>query len=200
MLRTVTLLLAILASSALFAQDETLLSKFRLDFSGAWGGWHSQLTDIGGNNTVVHGGFGGLEFNKVLFIGWSAYKNSDNVIAPNDELLRYDLSYNGPIIAYTPRARSVIHPKFQLQIGNGKLDIEGRNRDRFLVLQPAIGGEVNVLRWFRVGGQAGYRFNINSDYPADSVGDTDGFFLEGTIKFGFSWGNGLKDTVKDLDD
>jgi len=172
------------------AQDETLLSKFRLDLSGAWGGWHSQLTDIGGNNTVVHGGYGGLEFNKTLFIGWSAYKNSDNLLGNQDELLGYNLSYNGPIIAYTPQARSVVHPKFQLQIGNGKLDIEGFKRDRFLVLQPAVGGEINVLRWFRLGGQAGYRFNINSDFADGSFGDTDGFFLEGTLKFGFSWGKG----------
>jgi len=169
-------------------KDETLAEKFTLDLSGAWGGWHLQTTNIGGNNTLVNGGFGGIEFNKTVFVGWSAYGVSDNLIAENDDLVPYNYSYNGPIIAYTPKARSVIHPKISMQIGFGKYKVQDFSTDRFLVLQPGIGGEVNVLRWFRAGATAGYRYSLNSDYGNDSFANTDGFFLEGTLKFGFSWG------------
>lgn len=196
MTRLLAALALLLAATQLHAQDETLLSKFRLDLSGAWGGWHSQATSVGGNNTILHGGFGGIEFNKQLFVGWSVYKDSDNVTGPDGVRTPYNLRINGPIVAYTPRARSVFHPKVQLQVGNGRLNLQDRVSDRFLVFQPALGGEVNVLRWFRVGGQAGYRFSVNSDYPDDSFGDTDGFFLEGTIKFGFSWGGGASDGLE----
>ncbi len=174
--------------SASAQSDETIVDKFKLDLSGAWGGWHLQTTNIGGNNTAVNGGFGGLEFNKTLFIGWTAYGVSDNLIGPTDNLLPYSFSYNGPIIAYTPKARSVVHPKLSMQVGFGKYDIEGFASDQFLVLQPGVGGEINVLRWFRVGASAGYRYSLNSDYPSDSFANSDGFFLEGTLKFGFSWG------------
>jgi hypothetical protein len=168
--------------------DETVAEKLRLDFSGAWGGWNLQTTNIGDNGTAVNGGFGGIEFNKELFIGWAAYSVSDNLIGPTDVPLDFKFSYNGPLVAYTPWARSVVHPKVSMQLGFGKFDIEGFSRDRFLVLQPGIGGEVNVFRWFRIGANAGYRFALNSDFDTDSFGDTDGFFLEGTLKFGFSWG------------
>ena len=170
------------------AQDETLLSKFTLDFSGAWGGWHSQITEIGNTSTVVHGGFGGLEFNKTVFLGWAAYKNSDIVTddAGNDRT--YDIRFNGPMIAYTPRARSVIHPKFAMHVGFGRLDIDELARDRFVSLQPSVGGEINVLRWFRVGGHVGYRYGLNVDGPGDSFRSPNSFFAEGSLKFGFSWG------------
>ncbi|MFK8054538.1 MAG: hypothetical protein AB8F78_00340 [Saprospiraceae bacterium] len=168
--------------------DETLVDKFTLDLSGAWGGWHLQTTNIGGNNTLVNGGFGGVEFNKTVFVGWSAYGVSDNLIDDNENLVPYNYSYNGPIVAYTPRARSVVHPKISMQVGFGKYEVANNPTDRFLVLQPGIGGEVNILRWFRAGATAGYRYSLNSDYGSDSFGNTDGFFLEGTLKFGFSWG------------
>jgi len=168
--------------------DETLVEKFKLDLSGAWGGWHLQTANIGDNNTLVNGGFGGLEFNKTIFVGWMAYKVADNYVVPGGSV-DYTLSYNGPMIGYTPKARSVIHPKFSMQVGFGKYDVEGRSRDKFIVLQPAIGGEINVLRWFRLGGQAGYRYPLNSDFAGNDIGSFDGFFLEGTLKFGFSWGS-----------
>lgn len=168
--------------------DETLVEKFALDLSGAWGGWNLQTTSVGGNNTAVNGGFGGLEFNKTIFIGWAAYSVSDNLIGPTDGFLPYTLSYNGPLVAYTPKARSVIHPKISMQIGFGKYKVEGYSEDRFLVLQPGLGGEINVLRWFRLGANAGYRYSLNSDYESGSFLNSDGFFLEGTLKFGFSWG------------
>jgi len=167
--------------------DETFVDKFKLDLSGAWGGWHLQTANIGGNSALVNGGFGGLEFNKTIFVGWTAYKVSDN-FASDGDTREYSLSYNGPMIAYTPRARSVIHPKFAMQVGFGNYDVEDRALDKFLVLQPSVGGEINVLRWFRLGGQAGYRYSLNSDYASDDPANIDGFFLEGTLKFGFSWG------------
>lgn len=172
--------------------DETLVSKFRLDLSGAWGGWHSQLTQFGEQNAVMHGGYGGLEFNKTVFLGWAAYGVRDEVTV-GARRRQVDFNYNGPVIAYTPLARRVVHPKFGLQVGFGKVVSsfkEGEPAetvDRVAVIQPSIGGEINVLRWFRLGADAGYRFGLNAD---DALGEdyASGFFATASLKFGFSWG------------
>ncbi len=188
-----TLALVFLCSaSALAQQDETLVSKFRLDLSGAWGGWHPTLTEIGDQNVVMNGGFGGLEFNKTVFIGWAAYKVSDEVTIDGRDR-DFDFNYTGPTVQYTPLASKVAHPKFAMLVGFGDFNIDGDEfgledeNDRLLVLQPSLGGEVNVLRWFRLGGELGYRFIVNGD---NGEGDlfAPGFFGAATLKFGFSWG------------
>lgn len=184
------------ATGALHAQqDETVVDKLRLDLSGAWGGWNTQLTSLGDQNATMFGGFGGLEFNKTLFLGWSVYKLSDAVrVGDTDAELK--LRYNGPFVTYTPFARSVIHPKVGLQFGFGRLSYDtpaGEVQiptDRIAILQPSLGGELNVLRWFRLGGEFGYRFGL--DTASDAVSDK---FVSGpygavTLKFGFSWGAG----------
>ena len=55
------------------------------------------------------------------------------------------------------------------------------------MIQPSAGGEINVLRWFRLAGDVGYRLTLNGD---DQLGDlyADGFYAAATLKFGFSWG------------
>lgn len=175
--------------------DETLVSKFKLDFSGAWGGWHPTLTQVGEQDVVMNGGFGGLEFNKTLFIGWAAYQVSDRIGEDGSANAgnKFDFSYNGPTIQYTPMAASVIHPKFGLQVGFGSFNLGGAAdndpivKDKLLVLQPSAGGELNVLRWFRLGADVGYRYTLNGD---SNIGDlyADGFYAAATLKFGFSWG------------
>ena len=114
-----SLFTALLLLSALSLQaqsDETLISKFKLDFSGAWGGWHPTLTQVGEQDVVMNGGFGGLEFNKTLFVGWAAYRVSDRIGEDGSAVAgnKFDFSYNGPTIQYTPMAAKVVHPKFGL--------------------------------------------------------------------------------------
>ena len=205
-MRYATLLLACLLSYAQArAQDETLVDKFRLDMSGAWGGWHFQVSPVGGENTFLNGGYGGLEFNKVLFIGYGAYRGDNDVAGLADVAnVRVDYRYHGPILAYTPLARSVVHPKAQFMLGFADLSSEesvagvvtGRDSDDQLVLQPSLGGEINVFRYARLGLDLGYRFSAGSRRLRYLSEDSDGFFASATLKFGFSWGtdvNGLED-------
>ena len=188
-----------------YAQDETLVDKFRLDMSGLWGGWHFQVSPVGGENAFLNGGYGGIEFNKVLFVGYGAYRGNTDVAGPTDGLgVRIDYRYHGPVIAYTPLARSVIHPKAQFMLGFADFESErflggvaaGRDSDDQLVLQPSLGGEINVLRWARLGLDLGYRFSAGSRRLSYLSEDSDGFFASATLKFGFSWGtdvNGLEE-------
>ena len=75
-----------------------------------------------------------------------------------------------------------------MQGGSGKLQLEDVGSDRLLVIQPSVGAEVNIARWFRLGLDAGYRFysgvNLNGISNSDLAGPTLGI----RMKFGWSWG------------
>lgn len=187
---TALLIACLLAYGHASAQDdETIADKFDLRISGAWGGWHTQLTSLGDENAVFQGGYGGLEFNKTIFVGWGLYKLQD--VARFDDGLTardVDFRYHGPQLYYTPLARRVVHPKFGLQTGFGRVSVAGSPDDRIAILQPFVGGEVNVLRWLRLGLDVGYRFALNtaSGGPGDDF--VSGVYGQAALKFGFSWG------------
>ena len=185
------LLAATLACFRVSAQDETIAGKFDLRLSGAWGGWHTQLTSLGDENAVFQGGYGGLEFNKTIFIGWGLYKLQDVVRFDDGATARnVDFRYHGPQLYYTPLARQVLHPKFGLQTGFGRVSVEGSPDDRIAVLQPFVGGEVNILRWLRLGVDLGYRFALNTASGGPGDGFVSGVYGQAALKFGFSWGQG----------
>lgn len=203
------LTVSLLALGSLRAQEEeTLANKFDLDFSGAWGGWNFQLTELGDQNAVMQGGFGGLEFNKTIFLGWGAYKLQDRVeLEPDTDQSRtgdIDFRYNGPMIRYTPRARSVVHPMFGLQAGFGKIDLdydsenlEDPGTDKVFIIQPTVGGELNITRWCRLGAELGYRYALNTELPYVGDGFANGLYGAATLRFGFSWGSGDGDLFDD---
>ena len=198
LLLPIALLLAL--SSATAQDEETLANKFDLDFSGAWGGWNFQLTELGDQNAVMQGGFGGLEFNKTIFLGWGAYKLQDRVevssVLGDTVGAAIDFRYNGPMIRYTPRARSVVHPMFGLQAGFGKIDLDydddrsNPGTDKVVILQPTVGGELNVTRWCRLGAELGYRYALNTELAEVGDGFANGLYGAATLRFGFSWGTG----------
>ena len=195
-------LAALLTLPSLAQGDETLANTFDLDFSGAWGGWNFQLTELGDENAVMQGGFGGLEFNKALFLGWGAYRLQDRVDVAAETVVddvvgaTVDFRYHGPVVRYTPRARSIVHPMFGLQGGFGRVDLDydddavaDPGTDRIAVVQPTVGGELNVTRWCRLGVEFGYRFALNTETPAVDDGFASGPFGAAALRFGFSWGD-----------
>ena len=166
----------------------------RFKISGAWGGWHAQLSRDYLQTNVLQGGYGGLEFNKTIFIGYAAYRLAGDAfaIAPTDAHLRADFRYHGPQVYYTPWARRVLHPKLGLQVGFGTLDVEGAPSDRFVLLAPSVGGELNLLRWLRLGVDGGYRLGLGTVAPGPGNSLISRAFGQATLKFGFSWGANLK--------
>lgn len=72
--------------------------------------------------------------------------------------------------------------------GGGKIRIPHEYSDRVLVLQPSAGLEINLLRWFRLGLDGGYRFVTDTDLLEIRDTDVSAFFGELTLKFGWSWG------------
>ena len=181
--------LCFLSFSSLFAQERTIFNDIDLDMTGAWGGWQYLYSDYDGQDGLMRGGYGGLEFHKKWFLGYGAMRLRDDISLPGVEPGRFDLRFHGPSLQYMAMPRSIIHPKFAMQLGFGKANVTNEPTDRILLLQPSVGAEVNVLRWFRLSAEGGYRYAANWDLPVPQSDYLNNFFAQVTLKFGFSWGN-----------
>jgi hypothetical protein len=76
-------------------------------------------------------------------------------------------------------------------VGGGRIDFDDRNltRDRVFVLQPAVGLEVNVFRWLRLGAEGGYRLVTDVNVGGLESADVSKPFAQLQLRFGYSWGN-----------
>ena len=190
--------LSFLMTLNLFAQrEETIFGKSGLRISGGWGGSTTNISQVGDDYAVYNGGFGGVEFNRSVFIGWGGYKlvNDVNFAAyPNQNL---EMFYNGLMIGYALRAYKPIHPIFMLMGGKGYMKVpEISGKDYLFVVKPSVGLELNVFRWFHIGLRGGYRIVTDSDVAGITDQDLSGFFGEANLKFGMSWDRGSKNKKK----
>ena len=169
-------------------RERTLLGD--LDLSGAWGGPTYNYSATGDDWSLVRGGFGGLEFSESVFIGYGGWKARERFT--NDEpdsdgnTYEYDFRHGGFIIAVSPGADKVIHPRFTAIIGPGRIDVAGEGHDRMLIGQLMGGAELNLFQWFRLGIEGGYRFASGVDSQFVSSADVSGAVLQIEARFGWS--------------
>lgn len=170
------------------AQDETLFEKIDLRITGAWGGPHTIFSSFQDDNSFSSGGFGGIELSKVFFVGWGGYTMESNITLENDEVKNFKLNYNGPHLSYSWMPSKVVHPNVSVMFGPGRTFIDDTKNDNIFIIQPAIGAEINVFKWFRINIRGGYRTGLDAD---NSVSNEDISSLFGGIdfKFGWSWGS-----------
>lgn len=182
-------LLLVGISTAVWAQkDETFFNKNGLRLTGAWGGWNNGITSFQDDYAVLVGGFGGLEFGKNLFVGYAGYHTSEEVRFNIDNPDNLDLNYSGLMVGYAPKAYKVVHPTFELLIGGGSVELEQEGKDNIFVIQPAVGVEFNIARWFRLGINGGYRIVNETDLVGVADQDLSQLYGELRFKFGLSWG------------
>lgn len=187
------LILAILATlictTSIFAQkDETLFNRSGVRFTGIWGGPTLSISKIEGENAYFRGGSFGLEFNKSILLGWGGMELESDIRFEDVRNAAIDMNYKGFIAGYAPSAYKAFHPKFTVLVGPGNLNVEGESTDKILVVQPSLGLEVNVFRWFRVGLNGGYRIVTDTNVTGISNGDLTTPYGEIKFKFGWSWG------------
>ena len=176
------LLFTLFFSLGLGAQEETLFSDGGVRLTGVWGGSYHSIADFEDNFNLNSGGFFTFEINNSFLIGWQGYKRGID-----DNGREINIDGNDLLLGYTFRSDEVIHPTLYLQMGSSDLEVEGVGSDNVFVVQPSLGAEINVARFFRIGIDGGYRFFNNSDVPSYSDKDFSGPVLGLRLKFGWSW-------------
>ena len=191
-----TLLSLLVVTTVLSAQrEETLFNRNGgIRFTGVWVGTYNAFTDFGEDYNFNNGGSVMFEFNKNLLIGWAGYES--DITANGQEI---DLEGSDFFLGYTFNSRKVVHPLVYLQTGSGRLRLQDRGRDNIFVVQPTIGAEVNIARWFRLGVDAGYRFVSDSELPGISNADLSSPTFGLRLKFGWSWGDWRNNDDDDWD-
>lgn len=185
MTRQFTLLAFILLFAAgLNAQsEETLFNKNGgIRLTGIWGGSTNGIADFKEDFNFTNGGFFVFELNENFLIGWAGYGSDITSDGRN-----IDIGGNDLLLGYTINSNNIIHPAFYLQTGSSKLEVDNVGSDRVFVVQPSIGAEVNIARFFRLGLDAGYRFFNDTELPGFNDKDFSGPIIGLRLKFGWSW-------------
>lgn len=170
--------------------DETLFGETGLRMTGAWGGFTFGPAFFENETVPQRGGFGGVEFNRMLFVGFGSERTTERIkFEGSNGSNSFKLRRRGLHIGLTPISHKVLHPRFSFVMGGGKVELENDKDDQIFVVQPAAGLEVNVFEWWKLGLEGGYRFVSRSDTEGLSNEDLSTFFVNMRLRFGFSWGH-----------
>lgn len=156
-------------------------------------------------------GFGGASamfvLNKKWAVGVTGQSSMSETFVPkNTSPLAVKGSFVGGKIEYTPRPDALIHVSFPLTIGGGEASVDSvhtthtdylnepdlksndgnRNSNGFVVVQPGINLEMNLLRYAKIYVGANYRLSFLTDnqtalLPANTL---QGFAISAGLKVG----------------
>jgi hypothetical protein len=174
------------------AQTETLAGLSKKG-GGGFGGPIMEISNITGVNGVTVGGGGAAIIGEFFFGGFGQGTGEGEAVF-NNELYDVTLGVGGFWLGYTPRSHKLLHPYSSLKIGWGgvNMDLENDNDNRedfnssITLIQPEVGLELNITRWFRLAMTGGYRYvsGINN-LPGDlSNEDFRSFIGNLTFRFG----------------
>ena len=166
--------------------EETLFGS--LDLTGMWYTSTQNFSFFEDDAQYFGGGSFDLEFGKSLYIGWSWHRMRDDAnITGTDRTELFELRHRGLNLAYAPNAGRVIHPRFGVFAGGGRLNITGEGRDRVFGISPSAGAEINITSWFRLGLEGGYRLITDVDIDGFEASDFSTPYAQLQLRFGFSW-------------
>lgn len=169
------------------AQDQTLLAR-----SSRIGFFVSPYLEMGPLNqpweTSVGGGAGLILGNG--FIGFYGAAGADyGQLLQENEIDRIDLAHGGLWIGYNPVQHWLAHPYTTLRFGTGVVNIETNGYNDFVdhvsVLNPELGVELNLTKFLRIAGTAGYRWVNGVSSPGLTNGDFTGWTGALTLRLGY---------------
>lgn len=164
----------------------------------SYGQLRGDMTSFGGSSAM-------FVLNKKWAIGMTAQRSLDNNFVPSAvSPLTVRSTVMGGKIEYTPKPDALVHVSFPLMVGmgqasadsvNAKNYLHGRgdytnrynnNGNRFVVVQPGINLEMNLLRYAKLYVGANYRLSFLNDnqtalLPANTL---QGFSINAGLKMG----------------
>jgi len=157
-----------------------------------YGSLDSKLTRLNDKDAVIIGGHGGVIFNSYFYFGLGAYGLvTTNQFAGSFPEAPLDISmgYTGLMMGFNIMPKKVVHFSVPLFVGVGNLELERSNifieNSAFLLLEPGINLELNVVQFMKFGIGASYRMvqgtNLRNDLVDDDLSYWSGNF---SIVFG----------------
>jgi hypothetical protein len=180
------------AGFSLEAQHETLFGRGRIV-----GGFGGPIVEMGlreGFGTSFGGG-GGIVIGNAFIGGYGLGVIDLRELLENDNIDRLELGHGGFWLGFSYPSYKAIHLYTSARLGWGAVNIRfddprRGDLDQVFVATPEVGLELNLTRWFRVSGAAGYRWVTGT---ASNAPYTDADFSGpiAALTFRFGWfGNG----------
>ncbi len=185
--------------SPLLAQDEepkTLLGTVT-KVSG-FGGFNIEFGNIDGNFTVLSGGGGGILLNRSIFLGgYGTGASNDIKIDLNGIDTRLDFGHGGFWLGYDAFPSKLVHLTTAVKLGWGNArfrpeasfpsmgTFDTSFSESIFVIQPQLGAELNITRFFKIALTGNYRFvqGLNTDGVDEDL--LNSFSTELAFKFGW---------------
>ena len=183
-MKRLLLFAALLAwASPAFAQEKTLVSE---DFhSGGFGAPVVKFSEVANEFAVFAGGRGGWIINHTFVIGGGGYGLANDIRFSDLVTGRdIDFGYGGLELEYINSSDQLLHFTIYLLIGGGGLSGTVVQEESVFVLEPALNGEVNVTKFFRLNAGVGYRWVAGVDNPGYKDSDFSAVYGQVTAKFG----------------
>lgn len=194
-MKTIALTLGLVLglTTAVFSQEETLFDNAKI--VGAFGGPFVEYHQILGDEGLMVGGGGAVQFKHFFFGGYGIGTHFPEATLLNAKSYVVNISHGGFWLGYTIPAHKLFHLYVSARPGWGQVrfkeDRDDKDRDaiyadRIFAFTPEIGVEINVTDFLRIAATGGYRLiadvdNLPDDYAND---DFSGFMGGLTFRFG----------------
>jgi len=186
-----TFLASFLLAFVALAQEETetLLGNDKIRISG-FGSPFVGFGNLNGEFATFSGGGGGVLINQRFFFGGYGSGLSSQVnFQTNKEL---DINHGGFWMGYHFNPKKLLHLVASTKIGWGDVQLYDssfgtriRTQDNIFVVEPELGAEVNVAKFFKVSLTGAYRVISGANLESVSNQNLNGYAVYLTFKFGW---------------
>jgi hypothetical protein len=185
---------------------QTLLDSNRVKSSGGYGALTNKFTSIGGKFANLTGIYGGWYINHKVMLGIAGAAVNNHIPVPSKfsavpgTLMSYEYGQFGFMSEYVLKSNRLMHLSFQLFAGMGfntqynRFDGDNddtfneyrKRTDWFIVTEPGVNVELNVLKWMRFCPGVSYRLAMETGSPVNGLkaGDISGASINAALKFG----------------
>lgn len=171
---------------------ETLFGGFKVDNIGVMAEGFYGFSQISGSDAHILGARAGAVFNNQFTLGGYFQQSVNQTFRPTELLPAdqyMDLWSAGGFVEYTLAANKLVHLTLPVMIGVGEVQADNDAGDlnnaeaTFLLIEPAVLLEVNLMKNLRFNLGTAYRFTSDFDYLGVDQNDLAGLRFHGGIKF-----------------
>ena len=162
---------------------------------GGFGAVHLRAGKVGNERSLFMGGEAAWVANQRLILGvgvWALVSGNARIATSSgaeDESAPLRMGYAGALVGYRIAPAAIVHPTASILIGAGGASIAdsqaaGDDDDAFFVAEPALGVELNVASFVRLGVGASYRWVAGVELAGLRDEDLSGLTGELSLRLG----------------